>query len=64
LEPQTRPEQEWGPALGRKLEKLLARKTLEKQGPLSRLEKRLAKLQQPKAMPPAAPAKPQSLTPP
>lgn len=49
LEPRTRPEQEWGPALGVRLEKMLLRKSQENQGSMSRLEKRLAKLQEPKA---------------
>lgn len=49
LEPRTRPEQDWGPALGVKLEKMLSRKAQEHQGSMSRLEKRLAKLQEPKA---------------
>ena len=55
LEPRTRPEQEWGPALGTKLEKMLSRKALENPAPVSRLEKRLAKLQEPKALSAAEP---------
>jgi len=41
-----------GPALSPKLERLLARQALQQQGRLARLEKRLAKLQEPKAPPP------------
>jgi hypothetical protein len=45
-----------GPALSPKLERLLARQALQQQGRLARLEKRLAKLQDPKAPPqPKAP---------
>ncbi len=51
LETQTRLEA--GPALSPKLERLLARQALQQQGRLARLEKRLAKLQDPKAPPPA-----------
>ena len=43
-----------GPALSPKLERLVARQALRQQGRLARLEKRLAKLQDPKAPPPAA----------
>ncbi len=42
-----------GPALSPKLERLLARQALQQQGRMARLEKRLAKLQDPKAPPPA-----------
>ncbi len=52
LEAQTR--REAGPALSPKLERLLARQALQQQGRLARLEKRLAKLQEPKAPPPPA----------
>ncbi len=41
-----------GPALSPKLERLLARQALQQQGRLAKLEKRLAKLQEPKAPPP------------
>jgi hypothetical protein len=41
-----------GPALSPKLERLLARQALQQQGRMARLEKRLAKLQEPKAPPP------------
>jgi hypothetical protein len=41
-----------GPALSPKLERLLARQALQQQGRLARLEKRLAKFQEPKAPPP------------
>jgi transposase-like protein len=50
LEAQTRLEV--GPALSPKLERLLARQALQQQGRMARLEKRLAKLQDPKAPPP------------
>ena len=49
LEAPTR--RETGPALSPKLERLLARQALQQQGRLARLEKRLAKLQEPKAVP-------------
>ena len=48
LEPRTRTEQERGPALSSKLQRLLARKTLQEDGKMLRLEKRLAKLQEDK----------------
>ncbi len=51
LEAQTRLEA--GPALSPKLERLLAQQALQQQGRMARLEKRLAKLQEPKAPPPA-----------
>ena len=41
-----------GPALSPKLERLVARQALRQQGRLAKLEKRLAKLQDPKAPPP------------
>jgi hypothetical protein len=50
LETQTRLEP--GPALSPKLERLLARQALQQKGRMARLEKRLAKLQEPKAPPP------------
>ena len=50
LEAQTR--QEPGPALSPKLERLLAQQAGRQAGRLARLEKRLAKLQEPKAPPP------------
>ncbi len=54
LEAPTRREP--GPALSPKLERLLAQQALQQQGQLARLEKRLAKLQEPKAPPqPKAP---------
>ena len=40
------------PALSPKLERLVARQALQQQGRLAKLEKRLAKLQEPKAPPP------------
>ena len=52
LETPTRREP--GPALSPKLERLVARQALQQQGRLARLERRLAKLQDPKAPPPAA----------
>ena len=45
--------QEPGPALSPKLERLLARQTLQQKGRMAKLEKRLAKLQEPKAPPPS-----------
>ncbi len=42
-----------GPALSPKLERLVARQALQQQGRMAKLEKRLAKLQEPKAPPPA-----------
>ncbi len=50
LETPTRREP--GPALSPKLERLVARQALRQQGRLAKLEKRLAKLQGPKAPPP------------
>jgi hypothetical protein len=51
LELQTRLEP--GPALSPKLEQLLVRQALQQKGRMAKLEKRLAKLQEPKASPPA-----------
>lgn len=50
LEAPTRREP--GPALSPKLERLLARQALQQKGRMAKLEKRLAKLQEPKAPPP------------
>jgi len=50
LESPTRREP--GPALSPKLERLLARQALQQKGRMARLEKRLVKLQEPKAPPP------------
>ena len=50
LEPAKRPEP--GPALSPKLERLLARQGWLQKGRMAKLEKRLAKLQEPKASPP------------
>jgi len=50
LESQTRLEP--GPALSPKLERLLARQALQHKGRMAKLEKRLAKLQEPKLSPP------------
>jgi transposase-like protein len=50
LESQTHLEP--GPALSPKLERLLARQALQQKGRMAKLEKRLAKLQEPKALPP------------
>ena len=50
LEAPTRREP--GPALSPKLERLLAQQATRQAGRLARLEKRLAKLQEPKAPPP------------
>jgi transposase-like protein len=44
LQPQCRSEQQLGPALTTKLERLLARQALVAEGKLAKLEKRLAKL--------------------
>jgi hypothetical protein len=41
-----------GPALSPKLERLLARQAFEQKGRMAKLEKRLAKLQEPKPAPP------------
>ena len=49
LESQTRLEP--GPALSPKLERLLARQALQQKGRMAKLEKRLVKLQEPKAPP-------------
>ena len=49
LESQTR--REGGPALSPKLERLLAQQAARHAGRLARLDKRLAKLQEPKAVP-------------
>jgi hypothetical protein len=51
LESQTR--REGGPALSPKLERLLAQQAARHAGRLARLEQRLAKLQEPKAVPSA-----------
>lgn len=51
LEARTRREP--GPALSPKLERLVARQAAQQTGRLAKLEKRLAKLQEPKAPPPA-----------
>jgi len=51
LESQTRFEP--GPALSPKLERLLARQALQQKGRMAKLEKRLAKLQEPKSPPPS-----------
>ena len=50
LEAQTRLEA--GPALSPKLERLLARQAVQQKGRMAKLERRLAKLQEPKAPPP------------
>ena len=44
--------QEPRPALSPKLERLLVRQTLQQKGRMAKLEKRLAKLQEPKSPPP------------
>ena len=49
LEPATREQPE--PALSPKLERLLARQALLQKGRMAKLEKRLAKLQEPKSSP-------------
>ena len=51
LEPATRQEAE--PALSPKLERLLARQALQQKGRMAKLEKRLAKLQEPKSPSPS-----------
>ena len=51
LEARTRREP--GPALSPKLERLVARQAGQQKGRMAKLEKRLAKLQEPKAPPPA-----------
>lgn len=43
---------EAGPALSPKLERLVARQALRQQGRVAKLEKRLARLQDPKVLPP------------
>jgi len=48
LEPRSRPESQRGPSLSPKLEKLLTRKTQTGEGKLTRLERRLAKLNEEK----------------
>ena len=50
LDSQTRLEP--GPALSPKLERLLVSQALQQKGHMARLEKRLVKLQEPKAQPP------------
>ena len=50
LESRTRLEP--GPALSPKLERLVARQAMQQKGRMAKLEKRLAKLQEPKAPPP------------
>ena len=56
---EARSKLEPGPALSPKLERLLARQALQQQGRMAKLEKRLAKLQDPKAPPqPKAPPPP------
>ena len=45
--------QEPGPALSPKLERLLVRQALHQKGRIAKLEKRLVKLQEPKAPPPS-----------
>ena len=45
LQPRCRAEQQLGPALTGKLERLLARQALATEGKLAKLEKRLAKMQ-------------------
>jgi hypothetical protein len=51
LEARTRREP--GAALSPKLERLVARQAVQQKGRMAKLEKRLAKLQEPKAPPPA-----------
>lgn len=54
LQPRSLPEQQLGPALTSKLERLLARQSLAQEGKLSKLEKRLARLpSEPPASPPS-----------
>ncbi len=50
LDSQTRLEA--GPVLSPKLERLLARQAFQQKGRMAKLEKRLARLQEPKALPP------------
>jgi transposase-like protein len=45
LQPRCRPEQQLGPALTNKLQRLLARQSLATEGKLAKLDKRLAKIQ-------------------
>jgi len=49
---ESHPRLEPGPALSPKLERLLARQALQQKGRVAKLEKRLAKLQEPKLPPP------------
>jgi Transposase len=49
---ESEPRLEPGPALSPKLERLLARQVLQRKGRMDKLEKRLAKLQEPKSPPP------------
>ena len=51
LEPRSRPQPQRGPALTPKLERLLARQEQAQQGTLTRLDRRLAKLQEGKPAP-------------
>ena len=55
LQPRCRAEQQLGPALTSKLERLLARQSLAQEGKLSKLEKRLARL--PSEPPASSPSK-------
>jgi hypothetical protein len=48
LEPRTRPQEERGPMLESKLEKLLQSKTVLREGPIAKLTQRLTKIQQDK----------------
>ena len=48
LEPRKRPENEKGPALSPKLQKLLEKKVEQRTGRLSKLEARLARIQEQK----------------
>ena len=57
LQPHCRSEQQLGPALTTKLERLLARQALVAEGQLAKLEKRLAKLPTEPASGPTAAAK-------
>jgi hypothetical protein len=50
---ESHPRLEPGPALSPKLERLLARQALRQKGRMAKLEKRLAKLQEPKSPPPS-----------
>lgn len=51
LMPRSRSDSERGPLLNNRLEQLLARKAQQQQSQLSRLEKRLSRLQDPKSTP-------------